>query len=253
MKTNLKKLFLLAIIFLTPNLVQAESLCSYSEQAELNNIVANVKANYETVDIYDGKVLDIDNPGPDGKIPEVDYYIKGFNINILNITEDIYVKVSNNVNSDTATFRYSDTKDGMATFQTREVDSLITYTIEVYSNKSKCVGELFRKFTVTTPIYNLFSEWRDCKENPEFYYCQEYLSSENISINEFRTKLQDYKVEKEEKRKEEEIENQNFLWNKIKKMYRENIIIINSIGILILISGVATTVILIKKKRSRVL
>lgn len=252
MKTNLQKLFLLAIVFLTPNIVQAESACSYSEQAEINNIVANVKANYETVDIYDGKVLDIDNPGADGKIPEVDYYIKGFNITVLNITEDIYVQIKNSIDNNVVTFKYEDTKDGIASFQTRNVNQLITYTVEIYSNKGACIGELFRKISLTTPIYNLFSEWRDCKENPEFYYCQEYLSVENISINEFRTKLKDYKIEKEEKRKEEEIENKNF-WNKIKKIYQENAIIINLVGSVVLISGVATTVILIKKKRSRVL
>lgn len=251
MKLKLKRVILLVSLLFIPNLVFAESSCSYSEQAEINNIVANVKATYEVVDIYAGKVYDVDNVDENGNFPEVDHYIKGFNISILNITEDIYVKISNNYDGQIATFRYSDTKDGVATFQTTEVEDLATYTIEVYSNKYACAGELFRKFTITTPMYNLFSEWLECKENPDFYYCQEFLPSENISANEFNQKISEYKMQQEEEKKGQE-ENRN-AWDKIKEFYQNNAVIINVLGAVIVVLGVTTTVILVKKRRSRVL
>lgn len=252
MKTNVKKLFLLAIIFWTPNFVKAESACSYTEQAEINDIVANVKATYEAVDIYEGKVLDIDNPDENGNIPTVDNYSKGFKISILNITDSIYVKVSNNVNKEEHTYYYKDTLEGTANFQVKGVDNLVTYTIEVYSNKYSCVGEVFRKFTIVTPIYNSYSKMTACQENPGFYYCQEYISSENISINEFLAKVKEYKTEKE-KQEQQEQENKTF-WKKIKEFYHKNAIVINISGIaIVLIIGGITSTILIKRKRSKVL
>ena len=83
MKTKLRKLFLLATLFIAPN-VYAASSCSYSEQAELNDIVSHVEASYEIVDINMGKGYDIDNMREDGTYPEVDLYSRGFKFTILN-------------------------------------------------------------------------------------------------------------------------------------------------------------------------
>ncbi len=251
MKTNLKNLFLLAIILLTPSMVQAASSCSYSEQAELNNIVANVKATYEVVDIYKGKVLDIDSPDENGNIPEVDHYIKGFDITILNITDDIYVKVSNDANSNEKTYYYKDTNNGQVTFRTEETSKLVNYTIEVYSNKYSCAGERFRTIPLITPMYNPYSELAVCQNNSEFYYCQQFISSENISLGDFINQVEKYTEEKQEEQQQEE-NNKNFI-DKLKDFYNNNKLIIYSVGIVIVVAGVATTVILIKKKRSRVL
>lgn len=252
MKARFKKLFLLAIILSTPNLVNAASACSYSEQAEMNNIVANVNASHEATDIYGGKTLDIDNVDEFGNIPEIDFYVKGFKIDILNITEDIYVKVRNDHDSSVLTFYYKDTNEGIATFQTKNSDALITYTVEIYSNKYSCVGEKFREFTFTTPMYNDYSQLQVCTDYPEFYYCQEFISSENVGWDTFYSNLEKYKEEKV-KKEQEEAKNKSII-ERIKDFYKQNAIVINSVGIVIVvIMGAATTVILIKKKRSRVL
>lgn len=252
MKTSVKSLFLLAFLFLIPNFVTAASSCSYSEQAELNEIVSHVNADYEVVDVYNGKVYDLDHPDENGYIKEVDYYIKAFNIRILNLTEDIYVKVSNNINDDVRTFRYSDTQDGVIVFQTTEVENLVTYTIEVYSNKYACAGEMFRKFNLTTPLYNNYSERPQCEDSKDFYYCQEFISSENITYTEFVEKVKEYKEKKQAEQEEEQKINKSFM-EKIKEFYKDNAIVINSVGVAIVVMGVTTAVVLIKKKRSRVL
>ncbi len=250
MKSRLKKLFLLAILLLIPNLTKAESSCSYSEQAEINNIVANVKATYEVTDIYGGKTLNIDYPDEFGNIPEIDYYIKGFNFSILNITDDIYVRVTNNYDKAELIFRNSDATDGVVTFQTKNTDQLITYTIEVYANKYSCVGEVFRKFTITTPIYNSFSELDVCSRYPEFYYCQEFISSDQVTFDTFFTNLEKYEESLKEK---EETEQKKTILEKLKEFYQNNAATINIVGSVIVVVGVATTVILVKRRRSRVL
>lgn len=254
MKTNLKKLFLLAIILWAPNLVNAASSCSYEEQAEINNIVANVKADYEVVDIYDGKVYDVDNPDAETlEEQEVDHYIKGFEITILNITNDIYVKIKNNRNNEEKTFKYADTKDGTVTFQTTKKNELITYTVEVYSNKYSCLGEKFRELSFTTPMYNRHSQDAKCRSNSEFYYCQDFINSENISLSEFNKKITEYEKQKQQEEKEQQEQKNKSFIEKIEEFYNNNKIIIYVMIVIIVVTGVTTTVILVKKKRSRVL
>lgn len=251
MKTRVKKMFLLAIVVLIPNLVNAESACSYNEQAEINNIVANVKASYEVVEVSAGKVLDIDHQDENGNIPEIEYFEKGFDISILNITEDIYVKVTNKNDNSVMTYKFADTNNGTLTFRTMDIEKLNTYTFEVYANKYQCVGELFRKFTLDTPMYNPYSEMIACQENPEFYYCQAFIPSENITLNEFKTKVNEF--ENDKKLEEEKEKNKKSFIERIKEFYSNNSILINILGIGIVLMGVGATVILVKKKRSRVL
>ena len=249
MKTNLKKLFLLAIVLFIPHVVSAASLCSYSEQAELNNIVGNVKATYEAVDVYLGKTLDIDN-GKD--VPdEIDDYTRGLKINILNITDDIYVKVTSKNDNKEYTFKYSDTDNGVAEITTTDVEELNTYTIEVFSNKYACVGERYRIFELQTPMYNFYSKLQICADNPNYYYCQEFIPTENVNATYFYENIEKY-AQKEDVVTPEEEKTKNFL-DKLKEFYENNKLIIYSVGIVIVVAGVATTVILIKKKRSRVL
>lgn len=254
MKTRLNYLFLLAIIFLTPNLVHAASACSYEEQAELNNIVANVKATYEVVDVYAGKVYDIDKRDEFGNAPQVDHYIKAFNIDIMNITDDIYVKVINNYDSEIREFRNNNTNNGTATFQTTNTENLITYTIEVYANKYACIGEKFRVLYITTPMYNLYSEEPECQNNKGFYYCQEFLPSENITFNDFQKKIKEYEENNKfgDKKEEQEDKNKSFI-KRIKEFYNNHTIVINIVISIIIVAGVVATVILIKQRRSRVL
>ena len=111
----------------------------------------------------------------------VDIYIKGFNINLINVTKDIYVKVTNNKDNNEHVFKNDGQNDGIYTFQTKKSDEMVTYTIEIYANKYDCAGELIRKYTMITPMYNSYSEFQTCKDNPEFYYCQEFISTENAS------------------------------------------------------------------------
>ena len=253
MKTSVKSMFLLAFLFLIPNFVQAANSCSYSEQAELNEIVSHVNANYEVVEVYAGKSYDVDNPNEDGSMPEQDVYRKNFDIHILNLTEDIYVKVKNNDNEEVKTFYYRDTQDGVITFRTDNVYKLVTYTIEVYSNKYSCAGEKFREFTLVTPLYNIHSNDIACIKNPEFYYCQEFLTSENITSSEFRLKVKELEAQKELEKEQEHQEKDEGFFEKIKEFYKSNAIVVNSIVGVIVVMGVVATVILIKKKRSRVL
>lgn len=241
---------ILALVFLfEANAVAAASSCSYSEQAELNNKAANVRTTYEIVEVKDGTAIDVDNSTTENQVV-VDVIKKGFNISVLNITDDIFVKISNNKNSNVQTFKSNDATDGVVTFQTMLSDDIVTYTIEVYSNKYECAGDLIRKYTMITPMYNKYSALQVCADNPDFYYCKEFISTENISFDMFYRNLEKYQTQEKQ---EEEKENKQTLLDKIKDYYHAHAIAINIAGSIVVIAGVTTTAILIKKRRSRVL
>ena len=250
MKTKMSKLFLLAIVFWTPHVVQAASSCSYSEQAELNNIVANVKANYEVVDIHNGKAVQLDSE--QAVDPEIDVYIRGFKISILNVTEDIYVTVKNDYDNEVKTYYNRDSEDGIVSFETKNNDKLINYTIEVHANKYSCAGQLLRIINMQTPVYNVNSEFDVCNQYKEFYYCQEFLPSGIVDTKTFFDQLEKYKQEKQQEKDIEQEKNKSFL-EKIKGFYNNNKLSIYIVGGIVIITGVTTTAILVKRKRSRVL
>ncbi len=249
MKKSLLGAILVFALIITPIDTKAASTCSYKEQAELNEIANHVKANYEIVDIFDGMTLNFENGT--GIATEEESYIKGFKISLLNITDDIYVTVSNDYNSEVRTFYKKDTVDGVASFESKISDVFVNYQIEVHSNKYTCIGEVYSKISLRTPVFNPYSNLEVCENNSSFYYCQQFISSENISSNEFYERLGKFKVEKEDERKEEE--RSQTIVEKIKQFYIKNKLVIYAVIIVVIVSGVATTVILIKKRRSRVL
>lgn len=244
MKKSLMGVILASVILFGPNNVLASSSCSYSEQAELNNISANVKATYEIEEIKTETL-----PDPDDIDDVIEIYEKKVKVNILNVTDEIYIKVTNNQNDETLMFYSRDARNGIISFYQNQVDTIVNYTIEVYANKYKCAGELYKKLTLTTPMYNDYSELEACSNNPDFYYCQEYITTSQISYSEFFEKVQKYEKKEEEKKQEQE----NSFWENLKEFYRDNKIVINVIGTIVVIGGVTATVILVKKRRSRVL
>ena len=222
---KIKFLLLTLVVFLIPinSVVKAASSCSYEEQVEFNNLAANVSYSYEATDIYSGKAINID-----GDEEEVDIYVRGLKITILNITDDIYVKLINNRTRENKIYYNKDTQDGVLTITTDDVDEITDYKLEVYANKYSCAGELYRSATFTTPRYNYYSSLSACDDNPGFYYCQEFINSEDISLGDFTERLEKYRNEQEEEPPVEK-----GFWQKLIEFYKNHM--------------------LVKKRRSRIL
>ena len=244
MKKSLVGVILAIVLLLfSPSFVSAASSCSYSEQAELNNIVANVKINYEIEEVKTEQFMDPDDPEE-----MIDITVKKIKINILNITDDVYVVLKNDLDNQSKTFYKKNTTDGIVSFYQDDKDTIVNYTLEVYSNKYSCAGELYKKLTLTTPIYNSYSELEACSENPEFYYCQEFITTKQITYDKFIENLKEYVTEEEISEEKEKS-----MWDKIKEFYSNNKITINVLGTIIVVGGITATVILVKRRRSRIL
>lgn len=226
--------------------------CEAAESNKLNSLATNVKNSQEVIE----KVMDPDpdwNP-PDGLTEEefanYEYKIKYFRIYINNITEDLYVIVTNNTTEEKKTYNYQDTNNGTVFFDEMVSSQIVNYKVEVYaSDKTNCNSKKLRTFYITTPKYNSLSEYKSCEGIEEFYLCHEYLNVETSTEN-FETLVKDYregKLKADGSKKDEEKKNEGFL-GFLKE--HKGTVIIASLAIITI--GGLVTVIIVKKQRSRI-
>ncbi len=154
-----KKLICLALFlgcfFAFPFGIHAE--CSYERQAELSRIAANVKFSY---------AYELVNAEP------------RFDVMISNITDDIYVEDG-----------YENTFINDVTMQYTHGQAIYFY---VRSRDNACRGELLIQQHINLPSYNLFSARDECRQNPNFSYCQLWADTSSITEKEFQSKLKKY-------------------------------------------------------------
>jgi hypothetical protein len=246
MKKSLLGIAIVLATLIGPNIANAASSCSYSEQAALNEIVGNVKVSYEAAEYTDTDGwVDPDTLEPG----EVTYWY--LNINILNVTDDIYVVVEDDYEDATRTYYYDTTNGtGEIVIVQDYMDEPVNYTINLYSNNESCKGELYRTINLTTPWYNEYSRSSLCDGIDDYYYCQTYISGERIADEELNDKILEYKESLVTFDNEEE---QNIEESAIKEFMKNHVAAITITASIITILGGTTIVILVRKRRSRVL
>lgn len=177
----MKKILTFVIAMFLLNIrVSAASLCSYTEQAELNSKAANIKVSYEVID----DVVGSDDEG------YIDYYFK---VSIVNVTEDFYVVVKNDYNDEEQTYYSSDAVDGIITIKWRYSDKVTNFNIQAYtSSNTNCPNEKFKTVYLTTPRFNEYSEREICLDYPDFNYCQKFVTFAEINDDEFVEKMVSY-------------------------------------------------------------
>ena len=246
------KLFLALFIsiFCSISVVNAASKCSYDEQAKLNNLVGNIKVSYEEVE---AKIDESLVGGYYGSEEEAVYYY--FKVQVYNMTEDVYLKITNDVSNEVKYLNYDESQSGVVEFDWYDLDKVVNFKINVYSsNKTSCPNEQYRIIDLTLPRYNSYSKSVRCEDAESFYLCQRYITDEEeIDENTFYEKLTAFenKTKQEEEIKKAE-ENRN-IFEKLSDFIEENKITVIVISTIIVLTGVVTTVMVIKKRRSRLI
>ena len=148
----------IGIMFIIPFTVKAD--CSYEREAELSRIAANVQFSY-TYEVNE-------------------YGIPRFNVNIINVSNDIYVRdnYGNNFyqNENNHTYQHGEE---------------LSFTI--YSNDANCLNEYLLTQYVSLPKYNAFRSTKECQDNPDFKYCQMWSATASLTQQQFDVELQNYK------------------------------------------------------------
>lgn len=181
----LKKILTFLIsIFAFVDVFEATSLCTYTEQNELKEKAANVKASYEIMQETEEEL--------DGVL--VNYYI---NISITNVTDDFYVIVKN-ASIEEKRYDSQDAKDGIITIRWNDVYEIASFTIEVYSsNNVKCPDERYKTLYLTLPRFNEYSNRAVCNDLDDQDFCKQFVNFKTISEEEFYKKVSNF-LKKEE-------------------------------------------------------
>lgn len=246
------KYFMLTILLLTFNLKSVYALCEVKESNNLNRLGNKVKYSW---DIIEKEEEPSDTLVPPEGIPidELENYkVKRtyFRIYINNITEDMYLTITDNETKETKTYNYEDTVDGTISFDNPVKTNIVEYSVVIYaSDKTNCVDEKIRSFNFSTPMYNKYSEYALCEGLEEYYLCQKYLSSD-VKIDDFWGSVEQYRMRKEASEKPIQEENDKTGKGLIDFLNEHKVlVIITGVGVIIVSS--LTIILIIKKRRSR--
>ena len=234
---------LLAVLFLNYDIANA-STCSYSERAQLNKDVASIKVIYEEqMGLVDPSLYECQ---PDNEECTAEYNY--FKISVLNMSKDFYFTVKNNVDNTKKTYRYSDSVDGVISFNWEGILNITTFTFEVYSSEETgCPRDRYRTIYLTTPRKNLYHYYGQCQNDPDYFLCEKYVTFEEMSFYEFMDSMEE---RAEELKKEQEKDKEITFFQKIIDYIVENKFTLLIIGGVV-VAGVATTVVVVKVRRKK--
>lgn len=233
------------LLFIT----NAKAACDYETQVNLRAQALNVNATYEinqrvysvaTDELVDMRPEDIPDLGQDTEYYTVDYVV----VDVMNITEDIYVVIEDETGTDIERIvHYSDTDEGTYRFEVPDTERIRPYKITIYSDHDDCLDEEIYNTTITTPKFNEYSYMVACNDEElgNEYYCQPYTT---VDFTVDPDQISDLYYEKMTALPEENKEENVSFWD-----HYGVYMIVGSI----LVIGVMATAILIIRKRSRVL
>ncbi len=197
----MKKLIFIVSLFLVPTMVTAAE-CSDERFVELKNEAAEIKLNYETAqEFYDPSEIiypeDVDTPEEKEAFNKLAYenYLK---LNFINISENFYVELTNNINDDVISISYDDTTDGSYSIDHHTVLDIYTYTMTIYiSDEADCGDDAIVIKYLETPIVNQFFSRPECEGHEEEAVCQQYITNENLTESSFLSTIRELDAEKE--------------------------------------------------------
>lgn len=153
--------FALICMCVTPLITHAE--CDYQRQAELSRIASNVQLNYN-YSMNEGLT---------------------FTLYVNNLTDDIYIV-------DNYGQRLSGAGDKQLIYSPSRVSGFQSgdqVRFDIYSNDSNCPNVLLLTKYINFPIFNPYSNFEDCKQNPNFKYCQIWADTSSVTHEQFINEL----------------------------------------------------------------
>lgn len=235
-----KKIFLVTLfcLFTFITRVNAE-YCDYERKAKINNEAANVNVTHETYeDFYMVEGLE------PGKMEQASQWY-GI-VHIYNVTPNLKVTVTDR-NGKKYNFDYKNVVEDTITLNAGLAYEVNRYTVDVYYSDSECGKEPVRSLNITIPRYNNYSEYAECATYPDYYYCKQFITLDDITEKQFHQGIKEYAEQLKTQEKEEK-KKQSIIY-KTTSFLKKNWLII-SLVVIVIIGGVAF--IIIKKRKDRI-
>lgn len=210
--------------------------CPFETQVAINNDAGSVSVNASPFE-YEFTDKDTEN--------DEEYSGTAYTglVHVYNLTPNIYAVATDGVNK--ITINYDEDSPNQVTFSTGGMAYLKEYKISIYPTNTNCGKTAVRELNVTVPRLNRYYSYDSCSDYPDYFYCSQFLSVDDISEEDFINGLNEYA--KNNKSKKEENRQEGIL-NETKDFVKEHWLIITIIAV-IAISGIGTFVFLKRKKR----
>lgn len=236
---------LLACLFSIAN-VKA-SRCQDEELAKINEEAAKVKVSYDILTKQIPNPNDPNDAGEKDETIDIDY----IKVSIINLTDNLYIKLTNSKDGTTKVLYGKDATDGVLSYEIEDTSAIANLDYVVYTTmNTSCADEKIVENAITLPKYNENYGNGACNLNPDAPECQKYVTKDITpeDMENFTNKTSEKVIEdiKKEDEKKEKKKNQKNIFEKNKKE-----IIIG--GSIIIVMGVVTTAVVIKKRRSRLI
>lgn len=233
----------------------ANAECDYETEVNMAKEASNVKVNYEAkkviIDYRTGEVASGVTEDDVNNDDSFYVYANKAYVTIYNVTKNMNITITGD-NGFSNKIAYADTSDGTYTFDGGNLEEIVNYEIKVTTNNPSCSGKEFRSLNLLTPKINEYHYYAMC-DGVDEYYCQEFIDFDlNMSEEEIFSKALS-KRDSESIQADESKENKSWVDNVKEYLKDKGWIIYTGIGVVILLAGVATAVIIIKRRRSRVL
>lgn len=187
--------------------------CNYEEKAKLNKEANLVEAKYEVIEIETDDNID----GVIQEFEDETGLISGYGlkINVLNLTENLYVEITDDISPEVIYAEYNASTNGKfeKEYGVNDVDYIRNVNIAVKASKNtSCYGETIKIMKLVLPRFNHYSYNEACVEHPEFSFCQTFTTMSEISYKTFQKELTSYlngekkaEIKKEEKDFQEKV------------------------------------------------
>jgi hypothetical protein len=181
----------IAVIALFLGAINADARCTYQQRAMLNEEGRNVRTSYEIT--YRSEIRTVRDPDGPG-YEEGEFLHTVFNISVFNITENLYVEISNNHDRAFREYVYfRHTENGVFTFTTEDIANIITYTFRVRSAIEDCSSLVLRTYSFVKPMRNTMVDYGICAGAEDVPYCQEYITQPfSLTFEQVDNAIQNY-------------------------------------------------------------
>ena len=221
----------------------ANYVCDGKDIEKLKEDASKVVFAYEVLDNYFiGKAENPDAAPDDPNSGIKDVYGVALRVKMYGITDDIVVKVYDDLTKETNEYRKSDMgKNDYAKYEKTENSEQAKLTVRIYVNDDNCSSILLREFEITLPRYNTLSELDTCHEeqNKNRDVCSKFVFNSNS-----------YKEDRELLNKEVKSNDNNKKQGNAKDE-KNNTVVFIIVGIIIVVA-VGAGVVVMKGRRKHV-
>ena len=157
----------------------------------------------------------------------------------------LYIEASNNEKYSKIATIADIGRDGTLTFRQNMIDRKVNYEFKIMSDEYGCHDQTLRTIKLSLPIYNSYSQLEICSEIPEYYLCQEFVTSP-VDGSTFYDKVDAYKAKLLEQGGNEQGDNTGAINKTFANASKYKYLIV---GIIVAL-GVVITIVIIKRKEN---